>query len=376
MSEEEVARVVVDNGSGTCRAGFAGDDGPCVLFSSVVGRHRYQTPIADMDQRESYVGDEAQLKRDILTLNYPIEHGIIINWADMEKIWHYTFYSGLRIVPEEHPVLLTEAALNPKGNREKMTQVMFETFNVPAIYISTQAVLALYASGRGSGVIVESGDGVTQIVPIFESCALLNAVTRLDLSGRDLTEYLMKILSERGYSFTTTAEREIVRDIKEKLCYVSVDFEHDMQTTSRSSSLEERYELPDGQTITVGNERFRCTEPMFQPSLLGLEMPSIHEGVYNCIMECDIDTRRHFYNNIIMSGGNTLFRGIGDRLQKEISLRAPANMRVNVIGFPERKYAVWIGGSILGSLSTFQRMWILKEEYEDVGPAIAHRKRL
>lgn len=329
-----------------------------------------------MGQRESYVGDEAQLKRDILTLNYPIEHGIITNWDDMEKIWHHTFYNGLRIVPEEHPVLLTEAALNPKGNREKMTQIMFETFSVPAFYISFQAMLALYASGRSAGLIVESGDGVTQIVPIFESCALLiNAIIRLDLSGRDLTEYLMKILSERGYSFTTTAERETVRDIKEKLCYVSVDFEHEMQTKSGSSSLE-KYELPDGQIINVGNERFRCTEPMFQPSLLGLEIPGIHEGIYNCIMECDIDTRRHFYNNIIMSGGNTLFRGIGERLQKEMSLRAPANVRVNVIGnaCSQHMNAVWIGGSILASLSSFQRMWISKEEYEEVGPSIVHRK--
>ncbi|CAG5123309.1 unnamed protein product [Candidula unifasciata] len=375
MSEDKATVVVIDNGSGMCKAGFAGEDAPRAVFSSVVGRPRYQTKTIDVSQKESYVGDDAQLKRDILTLKYPIEHGIIVNWEDMEKIWHHTFYNELRIVPEEHPILLSEAALNPKGNREKMTQVMFETFNIPAMYVSIEAVLALYASGRGSGVMVESGDGVTQIVPIFESCALLNGIMRLDLAGRDLTEYLMKILSERGYSFTTTGEREIVREIKEKLCYVAVDFEHEMQTTSQSFGLE-KYKLPDGQIITIGNESFRCPEPLFQPSLLGLEMPGIHEATYDCIMECDIDTRRHFYNNIILSGGNTIFPGIADRMKKEISSRVPESMRVNVVDFNDRKYFVWIGGSILGSLSTLQQRWILKEEYDEKGPSIMHRRCL
>ncbi|HUX99954.1 MAG TPA: actin family protein [Candidatus Deferrimicrobium sp.] len=377
MEEESVLGkpIVVDNGTGITKNGYAGEDQPRSVFPTLIGYPKYTSIMTDVEHytREYYIGEEALQLRGVLRLSYPVGHGIVEDWGAMEKIWHYTFYTDLRIDPGDHPILLTEPPLNPRPNREKMCEIMFETFNVPALYIAMQAVLSLYASGRTTGLVCDSGTGVTHVVPIYEGFALTHAISRLDLAGRDITEYLMRLLRQRGYALTTSAEKEIVRDIKEKLCYVALDPEKELKLAEKVSGMEKSYMLPDGETLTVGVERFLAPEVFFNPGAVGKETSPMDEVIVEAVSKCDIDLRRDLYSNIVLSGGSTMFPGLKERLTKEIAEMIPENVEVKIIAPPERMYSVWIGGSILSSLKTFQKMWVTRKEYKDIGPTVVHR---
>lgn len=269
---------------------------------------------------------------------------------------------------------MTEAPLTPKQNREKMTTIMFETFNVPCLYVALQGVLALYASGRCSGVVLDSGDGITHTVPIYEGYAIPHAIQRFLLAGHNITEYLREILKERGLNFTTPTELEIVQNIKETQCYVVGDFDAAMKEAEETRTCEKNYELPDGRKVLIGNERFRCAEILFNPEKGGFGNLGVHKFCFDSVMKCDNDIRKDLFNNIILSGGSTMFDGTAERMWQEVHNLAPNNNKIKVLAPPERKFSVWLGGSILASLSTFQTMWISKIEYDESGPNIIHRK--
>ncbi|KAI3841738.1 hypothetical protein MKX03_032216 [Papaver bracteatum] len=352
----DIRAIVIDNGSGTIKAGLSGDHVPTAVFPT-------------------YLGDDALSRSSLLKLEHPIEHGIVKNWDDMENIWQHTFYKELQKNPEEHPVLLTETSLNPKINREKMTQIMFETFSVPAMYIDNQAVLSLNARGLTTGIVLDSGDRVTQAVPICEGCVVPHAVLHLDIAGRDLTDSLVDMLSkEKGYPLPTVTIR-VVRELKEALTYVALDYEDELAAAVEDSSILKSWRLPDGEVITIGEERFRFPESLFQPSLIGMYSAlGVHEMTYKSIMKCDAKIHKILLHNIILSGGSTMFSGFTNRFSKEIINLVRGHMRTRVIAPPERKYSTWIGGSIVTSLSIFQTLWISKEEYDEYGPGIINQK--
>jgi actin len=363
---EDIQALVIDNGSGITKAGFAGEETPRAMFSTAVG-----TPKCSSTS-DYYVGDCIASRKSVLNVRFPIVHGVITNFDDMEKVWHHIFSNELRVAPAEHPVLLTEVSLNPKANREKMTQIMFETFETPATYISVQPILSLYACGRVSGVVVDCGDGASQITTVYEGREVAESIKRLDFGGRDVTDYLIRLLQQRGYSINSYSERDTIRLFKEKYCYTAFDFKEEIDSNDISDIA---YELPDGNSISVGNERFKCTELLFQPSLIGKQFDGLHTTLFNSISACEIDLRRDLYKNIILTGGNSMFENIVDRLLKETIYLAPAHTNVRIIDPPERNYSAWIGGSALASLSTFQQLWHSKAEYEESGPGVIRCRR-
>jgi len=368
--------VIIDNGSGYTKAGFAGEDAPRAVFPCIVGRPKEKSIMMGAEAKDVYVGTQANEKRGVLKLTYPIEEGIVNDWDDMEKIWSHCFSNELRCTPEEHNVMLTEAPLNPKANKEKMAQIMFETFNVQGLYVAIQAVLSLYSAGKFSGIVVDSGDGVTHTVPIYDGYNLPHSIDRMNLAGRHLTEFLVKLMSELGHDLSTSAEKEIVKEMKEKHGYIALDYAEELSKYDQGSIQDAKYQMPDGSELTIKNQRFRCCEAIFDPSLIGKEYGGVHKLCYGSIQKSEVDIRKELYGNIVISGGTTLISGFQERLLKEVKALAPTAIqsKVKVFSPEERKYSVWIGGSILTCIKTFDSMWITKDEYSEYGATIVSKK--
>jgi len=366
--------VVIDNGSGVLKAGFAGEWVPKCVFSNFVGRPKHFM-VGDLPS-DVFVGKKAEEYRGLLKVNYPMEHGVVNKWQDVEVLWNFLYGKDqLNINPEEHPVLLTEAPLNPRKNREEAAKIMFEHLNVPALWVSMQAVLSLYSSGRTTGVVLDSGDGVTHSVPIYEGFAMNHSIQRVDIAGRDITRYLQLLLRKEGHVFRTSAEFEIVRTIKEKSCYVALNPAKEEQIEmDRGGTDQSAYNLPDGRKIQIGAARFRAPEVLFDPSLIGEEQDGVHNVLVNSVLKSDMDLRRTLWSNIVLSGGTTLLKEFGPRLLYEVRRQAPKDIKIKISAPQERVYSTWIGGSILAGLASFKDIWVSKRTYDEEGPRALHDK--
>lgn len=400
--------IVLDNGTGFTKMGYAGNTDPSFSIPTAVataeegsGGVGGREGISDLD---FYVGDDAIAHSKTHQLNYPIRHGLVDNWNNMERLWQRCFYDYLRVEPDEHYVLLTEPPLNPPENREYTAEVMFETFNVPGMYIAVQAVLALAASWITrdpkdrvlTGTVVDSGDGVTHVIPVVDGYVIGSSIRHIPLAGRDITQFVQRSLRDRGEAVPPEDALEVAKKVKEQHCYISQDIvkeygkfdekpeKYIKKFTGRHSRTRAEY------SVDVGYESFLGPELFFNPEIYSSDFcKPLPEIVDEAILTSPIDARRSLYRNIVLSGGSTMFHNFDKRLQMDIKDRVnarmdaniaklrirpdaiPQELKVKVISHPQQRYAVWFGGSMLASMPEFGRTIHTKAQYMEEGPRIA-----
>lgn len=370
--------LVVDNGSQWIKSGFSKDEAPRCMTPAVVGTLKHKGVMVGTDSKSSFVGAEALEKRGLLNVVSPIESGQVRDWDGMEQVWHHIFFNELRVSPEEQSVLLTEAPVNSFENRKKTLELMFEIFCAPSVYIGNTAVLSLYASGRTTGCVVESGHTSTHVVPIFEGYALPHTTRKMDWGGRNITQHLASLLSTKGYSFATASELETVARIKETSGQTALSWTAELARFDEKGGhkYEKKFALPDGTDMSLGREYLEVAETLFQPDLMGIEQVGLHKLVVDVVKRCNLSITNHLFGSVVLAGGSTMFPRFETRLQQELTAVVPDSIPTKVVASAERKYAAWIGGSMLSSLSTYRNILISKEEFEEVGANIAHRKCL
>ncbi|XP_072834121.2 actin-like protein 9 [Pogona vitticeps] len=363
--------VVIDTGTGTCKAGFAGQQTPQVVLETVVGYPTEKSMRTRRDRPDTFVGKRARLETDV-DIILPLRNGIIIDWEAVEVLWRHLFYHDLKAAPEEHALLLSDPPLCPTTNREKLVEVVFESLNSPAMYVAYQSVLSVYAHGKISGLVVDTGYATTHTVPVNEGYNLPHAAERMDIAGANMTSFLMDLLRDMGHGFD---ERmlDVVDDIKKKCCYVALDFKAEWNRPKKEYMMD--YQLPDGQTIRLGKERFQCPEMLFHPPQMpGLSVLGVPGMALKSLRRVPETCQKEMYENILLCGGSSGFEGFEKRFTHDLLAGVPSNTKVNVTAVPLRKYSVWTGGSILASLNNFQPCWVRKEQYQEHGPYIVHRK--
>ncbi|KAH3762209.1 actin beta/gamma 1 [Pelomyxa schiedti] len=365
---------VIDCGTGLTKVGLSIDgveNGlPRGLFPTIIGRLR--PALCTGFGVPEYCGNEAlQKPQGHLFFKHPVERGVV-NLYEIESIYTHIFNSVLRIASDEHSILIAEPSLNPNASSEKLIQILFETFTAPAAYLANDALLSLISSGRTTGIVIDCGEGITRFAPIIDGTLTTSATARVELAGCDLTDFMSTILSQHGNSLSESiSDRAIVKDIKEHIPYVALNFDEEMGADPPQS--KKTCQLPDKRVINLPDKLFRCPEALFRPELIGKKTPGIHQFCATSISQCDASIHPQLYGNIILCGGSSMFPGMQERLQKEISISAPSHS-TKVIATPDRRYSVWLGGCIVASHSTFEQMCISKAEYDDYGPGIVNSK--
>ncbi|KAH9791852.1 actin-related protein 2 [Citrus sinensis] len=361
--------VVCDNGTGYVKCGFAGENFPNSVFPCVVGRPmlRYEESLMEQELKDTIVGAAALDLRHQLDVSYPVNNGIVQNWEDMGQVWDHAFFSELKIVPNSSTLSINRLT-------HQNVETMFEKYNFAGVFIQIQAVLTLYAQGLLTGLVIDSGDGVTHVVPVVDGYSFPHLTKRMNVAGRHITSYLVDLLSRRGYSMNRTADFETVRQIKEKLCYISYDYKREYQLGLETTILVKNYTLPDGRVIKVGTERFQAPEALFTPELIDVEGDGMADMVFRCIQEMDIDNRMMLYQHIVLSGGSTILeKEILDRYL-EVVLKGNKDglkkLRLRIEDPPRRKHMVYLGGAVLaGIMKDAPEFWISRDDYLEEGIA-------
>ncbi|ELK24568.1 PREDICTED: actin-like protein 7B [Myotis davidii] len=367
-SVRRLKALIIDLGSQYCKCGYAGEPRPTYFISSTVGKSCSQMGDA---RKNTYVGHELLNMEALLKLVNPLKNGVVVDWDCVQSIWEYIFYTAMRILPEEHAVLVSDPPLSPSSNREKYAELLFETFGIPAMHVTSQSLLSIYSYGRTTGMVVESGHGVSHVVPISEGNVLPGLAGRADYAGGDLTNYLLQLLNEAGHKFTDD-HLHIVEHIKKMCCYAALQPEEEVCLALEELRVD--YELPDGKVITIGHERFQCAEMLFKPTLVGSSLPGLPALTATCLGRCqEAGLKEEMAANVLLCGGCTMLAGFPERFQRELSLLCPGDSPT-VAAAPERKNSVWTGGSILASLQAFQQLWVSKEEFEERGSAAIYTK--
>ena len=380
--------IIIDIGSGIIKAGISGQEAPKTIFPNYIGEPKYSKVLRsfskdNQEMKEQYIGKDCSKYLGILKLRYPVKNGVFENEQDILTVFKY-IYQKLEINNEEireHPILITEPLLNPYSNREKIASALFENLSAPAIFFASQPILSLFSTSNTSGVILESGEGVTQSCVVYEGYSIPNSYIRNNYGGRDVTEYFQTLLKRQGHSFSTTSEFEIVRKIKEEICFTAIGTNTNNPLSNISSNFDiagsknksdntGTYNLPDGNAIRIGDEKSLAPEILFNPAIIGSEFLSFQEMIVTSINKVDIDLRKNLYNNVLISGGNTLFKGIQEKFHTEIKKLSPKNMKVKLHSPANRLLCCWTGGNVISTLEIFKKMWVTRDDWAEKGNKI------